>query len=256
MKYIICSKDKPYNLVEKLKFLCVIVLIFGIQISLSAQVRPLDYWDLEVVGKGKLQSETYFDVNSDEAVDITGVNQFLRYGLSKNYELQVNWQGVRFDATPTDITSQATTLGLKAYLYQESKYLPGISLIGSINLTMNPDERPLLPSLNVLFRKKIVENFTLTGNYFFRLDEQEGEFFNTYAANLDVELTSWLMSYVGIKGRNSFFSVGDEDAIKNYLEIGALFWVADGLRLYPFYNIGLDDNAGNVFNLGLLYKFK
>ena len=256
MKYIICSKDKQKNLKEKLVFLFSMVLLFSFQASLIGQIKPLDNWDLEVIGKGKLQSETYFDMNFDEPVDIIGLNQLLRYGLSKNFELQVDWHGVRYDAFPVDLSTQVTRVGVKAYLLDQSKYLPGISLIGSVNLTVNPDVTPIFPALNILFRKKLIENFTLTGNYHLRINEQDGDFLNTYAANLDVELTNWLMTYVGIKARNSLFSVGSEDPIKHYLEIGTLFWIADGLRLYPFYNIGIDDNAGNVLNIGVLYTFK
>jgi len=39
------------------------------------------------------------------------------------------------------------------------------------------------------------------------------------------------------------------------IEVGTLSWVADGFRLYPFYDIGSGDDE-DIINVGVLYHFK
>ena len=113
-----------------------------------------------------------------------------------------------------------------------------------------------MPSLNVLFRKKIIENFTLTGNYNFIVNEQNGDLSNDFAVNLDVELTDWLTSYVGIAGVKSYYPQSEDALQQEFVEVGMLFWLTDGVRLYPFYNFGLGDDSEDILNIGILYHFK
>lgn len=255
MKYLICSKYKQKNLVEKFAFLFCAILMTASPIEMNGQTKPLDNWDLEVVGKKNLQNETYFDFLK-KGEDVTaGINTLLRYGLSKNYELQVGWSGSNAEFTDAGF-SQSTRIGVKAYLANESQYLPGVSLIGSFNLTADPDDNPFMPSINVLLRKKIAANFTLTGNYNFIVDEQSGDLSNDFAVNLDVEWTNWLTSYVGLAGVKSYYPKSDEALQQEYIELGFLLWIADGLRLYPFYDIGLGDDSTDIFNIGVIYHFK
>ncbi len=224
---------------------------------MNGQNKPLDNGDLEVLNKKDLQNETYFDFTKYGSFNSNGVRTLLRYGIKKNIELQVDWQGTRRETILGNYAVSAARVGVKAYLVEDSKYLPGISLIGSINLTVDPSYDPLLPSLNVLFRKGIAKNFTLTGNVNFILDEQNSKLSNDFAANLDVELTNWLTSYVGVKGVKSYPSSRSERALYDeYVELGMLFWIADGFRLYPYYDIGLGDDSDDIINIGVLYFFK
>lgn len=232
------------------------LLIFGISSSVQAQNKPLDNWDLEVVGKKALQSETYFDFTKRGPFNRTGASTLLRYGIKKNYELQVSWNGNKADTFFGDITDQSTSIGLKAYLNKESKYLPGFSVIGSFNLTMDPSNNPLMPSLNILFRKGLTSNFKITGNYNFIIDEQSGDLSNDFAVNLDAEFTEWLTAYAGIKGVKTYPVKETKALYQEYVELGMLFWIADGFRLYPYYDIGLGDDSDDIINIGILYHFK
>lgn len=229
----------------------------GFSSSVFGQLKPLDNGDLEVVNNKNLQSETYFDFTKRGEFNTNGINTLLRYGISKNFELQVDWTGTRTETVIGNYSTSSARVGVKAYLAKDSKYLPGISLIGSFNLTADPNSSPLMPSLNVLLRKGIADNFTLTGNVNFILDEQNSQLSNDYAANLDIEVTNWLTTYVGVKGVKYYNSPIAERAIyEEYVELGMLFWVADGFRIYPFYDFGLGDDTDDIFNIGVLYHFK
>jgi len=156
-----------------------------------------------------------------------------------------------------DFSESSSRIGVKAYLVEDSKYLPGISLIGSFNLTASPSYDPLMPALNILFKKGLARNFTLTGNVNFILDEQNNQLSNDFAANLDIELTNWLTSYIGVRGVKSFSSPISERAIyQEYFQLGMLFWVADGFRIYPFYDFGFAQEDDDIINLGVIYHFK
>lgn len=255
VKYLICSKFNLKNLSEKFSFLICICLFMIFSSSLTAQNRPLDNWDLEVLKKKDLQSETYFSFSKRGDFKDLGVTTLLRYGIMKNYELQIAWNGVKMETAMDNVFDQSVRVGMKAYLWNDSKYLPGISLIPSINLTTDPNSNPISPALNVLLRKRIVDNFTLTGNYQFVLNEQSGDLGGDFALNLDMELTSWLTSYVGVKGVKSY-PIEDQSLTQEYFELGMLLWVADGFRIYPFYDFGLGDDTNDIFNIGILYHFK
>lgn len=257
MKYLICSKDKQKNLVEKFIFLIFTIFLISISPNLNGQNKPLDNGDLEVVNKKDLQSETYFDFTKKGGFNSNGVSTLLRYGINKNFELQVTWNGNRYETGLGHYSVSSSRVGIKAFLIDDSKYLPGISLIGSVNLTIDPSLNPLTPSINVLFRKGLVNNFTLTGNVNFILDEQNSQLSNEYAANLDVEMTSWLTTYVGIKGTKSYTSPISERAFyEEFVEVGMLFWISDGFRIYPFYDFGLRDFSNDIINIGVIYNFK
>lgn len=243
------------NLSEKFVFLICVGLFVSFSTTLSGQNKPLDNWDLEVLNKRDLQSETYFSFSKRGEFKNLGVSTLLRYGIKQNYELQITWNGVKMETPFENEFDQSVRVGLKAYLSKDSKYMPGFSVIPSINLTTDPGTNPIAPALNILFRKGIVENFTLTGNYQFILNEQSGDLGGDFAVNLDVELTSWMTSYLGIKGIKSY-PIEDQSLNQEYVELGVLLWVADGFRIYPYYDFGLGDDSDDIFNIGILYHFR
>lgn len=247
---------KQRNLTEKFSFFLCFFLIINYSSNVAAQNKPLDNWDLEVLSKKDLQIETYLDFTKRGELHRTGSNTYLRYGMSKNYELQVSYSSMRLDVNPENTyVNQSAGVGIKAFLVDDSKYLPGISLIGRINLTPSPSVWPIYPSLNILFRKGLFKNVTLTGNYEFILDEQEGELYNDFALNLDVEVTNWLMMYVGVTGKKNFRPTLENAEYQEYVEIGALLWITKNWRLYSFYNVGLGGDANDIINVGVLHNF-
>ena len=228
----------------------------GLSSTLYGQNKPLDNWELEVLNKKDLQSETYFSFIKRGEFKTTTISTYLRYGLMKNIELQINWVGTKAENFLGDAISQTASVGLKAFLVDDSKYLPGISLIGTINLTADPKTNPITPSLNILFKKGLFDNFALTGNYKFILDEQEGRLSNNFAVNLDAELTNWWTSYLGVKGVKSYLPINENALYQEYVELGMLFWLADGISIYPYYDFGLGDDSDDIMNIGVLYYFK
>jgi len=255
VKYLIWSKHIQKNLLKKLFFLICIFFFSGNGSTLYSQNKPLDNGDLEVVNKKDLQSETYISYSKRGPYDTFGLNTYLRYGIQKNFELQVEWSSRRSDNFFGDDITEIASVGIKAFLTDESKYFPGFSLIGSINLTTDPDTNPIKPAINVLFRKSISSNFKLTGNYQLILNEQSGDLSNDFAVNLDVDITNWLTSYVGVKGVKSY-TIKDKFALKQeYVELGMLFWVTERLRIYPFYDYGLGDDSEDIISIGIMYLF-
>jgi len=256
VKYIICSNFKQHNLAEKLFILIGLFFIVACVSPLYAQNKPLDNWDLEVLAKKDLQIETYVDITNNNALNRVGTNTYLRYGVSKNYELQVNYSSLRQqNILFADDVMQSAGVGIKAFVVDDSKYFPGISVIGRINLTPAPSRFPIYPALNFLFRKEIAKNFVLTGNYEFIFDEQDEEFFNDFSINLDFEVTDWLTTYVGFTGRKTALPTLEMDETQEYIEVATLLWIAEGWRLYPFYNIGLGEGTHDIFNIGLMHHF-
>ena len=224
--------------------------------TLYGQNKPLDNWDLEVLKKKDLQSETYFSFTKRGEFNSLVANTLLRYGIQKNIVLQVNWTGSKMETVRGDVSDQSARVGIKAFLSKDSKYIPGFSVIGSVNLTPDPKDNPLSPALNILFRKGLAKNFTLTGNYQFILDEQSGDLGADFAVNFDVELTSWFTTYVGVKGVKSFPKPDESALYQEYFELGMLFWVSDGLRIYPYFDLGFADGDDDSINIGILYHFK
>jgi hypothetical protein len=255
VKYLLCSKYKQQNLVEKFIFLFFICLFIGNGSTLYGQNKPLDNWDLEVLKKKDLQSETYFSFVKREPYNDLTASTLLRYGINKNIELQVTWTGIKTETFQGNESEQSSRVGLKAYLNKDSKYLPGFSIIGSVNLTPDPKDNPLRPAVNILFRKGLAKNFALTGNYQFILDEQNGDLGADFAVNFDVVLTKWLTTYVGVKGVKSFPIPDDSALYQEYFELGMLFWVSDGFRIYPYFDLGFADGDDDTINIGILYHF-
>jgi len=256
VKYLICSKFIMENLKEKFVILLCTCLLAMIAFDVNGQNKPLDNWDLEVVGHKNLQSENYLSFEKKGEYNSSVFNALLRYGISKNVELQIDLEANRYGTIFGDVSNKSSRIGIKAFLMDESKFLPGISVISSINLTVQPEFIPLLPSLNILLRKGLVENFVLTGNCNIILDEQTGNWGYDIAANLDINLTQWWTTYIGVKGERTFPPKGDNAFYDEYIEMGMLFWVVDGVRIYTFYDFGLDDNSEDVMNIGLLYRFQ
>lgn len=223
---------------------------------MNGQNKPLDNWDLEVLNKKDLQNETYFSFSGSESFNSYGASTLLRYGIANNYELQMTWTGTKLENPFGNVSRQSTRVGVKAFLNKDSKYLPGFSLIGSVNLTLEPENNSILPGVNILFRKGIASNFSLTGNYQFILDEQNGDIGSDFAVNLDITLTNWLTTYVGLKGSKTYPVPDAASTHQEYIELGMLFWLADGLRIYPLYDFGLAENTANKFSIGILYHFK
>lgn len=255
MKYIICSKYKHKNLVEKFIILFSVFGFMAFGSSLYGQIKPLDNWDLEVLNKKNLQSETYFGYTKRGPDKDLVATTFLRYGIKKNFELQVSWTGSRMEENSKIYSSQSTRVGVKAFLNKDSKYIPGFSIIGSANLTTYPKDNPIRPALNILFRKGLAKNFTLTGNYQFILDEQNSDLGADFTVNFDVELTNWFTTYLGVRGVKSFPKPDDSPLYQEYFELGMLFWISDGFRIYPYVDLGFADGDNDSLNIGIMYHF-
>ena len=99
------------NLSEKFVFLICIGLFMSFSTTLSGQNKPLDNWDLEVLNKRDLQSETYFSFSKRGEFNNLGVSTLLRYGIKQNYELQITWNGVKMETPFENEFDQSVRVG-------------------------------------------------------------------------------------------------------------------------------------------------
>lgn len=222
---------------------------------MQGQYRPADNGDLKTLNKRELQSDNYFSTSKSGPYSSLSYNTILRYGIKKNYELQVSWTGNKMETDTGDESNDVATVGVKSFLVDDSKYFPGITLIGSINLTADPKSKPLNPSLNILF-EKFISKLAINGNYQFSLDEQNGDLSSNYSFNLETAFTKWLNVYVGLTGNKSYAVPNENATYQDYIELGFLIWAKDGITIYPFYDFGIRDNSDDIFNIGLIYFFK
>lgn len=218
----------------------------------KTQSRPYDNTEISVVNKGGLQSDSYFSKNKTDINDQLNLSTLLRYGLSQNIELQFGWQSQKDRFQTVDITTDITTVGLKVHLTKNGTILPALSAIVSTNLTFDTDKTRFLPSLNILFEKSITSSLNANGNFEIQLNEDSGDLITNYSLNLEADITNWQTTYIGITGNSNRFK-GEDVPYQNYLEVGMLFYVYDGIVLYPFYDIGLNNASGDIFNLGALF---
>ena len=214
----------------------------------NSQTRPYDNTEIMTISSKTLQSDSYYSsMNNDQS----RFNTLLRYGLSKNFELQFAWKADKYKLPNKNVVDETTSIGVKIHLTKDAKFLPALSLIASTNLTFDPKQRLFLPTLNLLYDKSLTNSFSINGNYQVSIDERKGDFLTNYAVNLEAKVTKWQNTYVGLTGRTSWISEVD---YQHYLEIGMIFWVYDGITLYPFYDIGLTDGTGDIFNIGALFS--
>ncbi len=233
------------------------ILTIGLVILLAtvdtkAQTRPLDNGEIMGVKKGGLQSDNYFNNNSFKETNQHNLSTLFRYGLSNNYELQFTWSAQKDKNGLKSFTSESSNVGLKIHLTNDSKFLPALSAIVSANLTFDPENTPFNPSINLLFDKGINSIWCVNGNLQFSLDEQTSDFTSNYSFNIEAAVTNWQTTYVGLTGSSDPFQT-ETSVYQQYVEIGMLFWVYDGIVLYPFYDIGLNDSSGDIFNIGALF---
>ncbi|MFT6337777.1 MAG: hypothetical protein ACJATI_004542 [Halioglobus sp.] len=218
----------------------------------NAQIRPYDNGEIMVLRKGALQSDNYYSNNSFKESNQHSLSTLFRYGLSKNFQLQFGWSAQKDKTDIKNVSSETANIGLKIHLTNDSKFLPALSAIVSTNLTFDPEKNPFSPSINLLYEKSISSNVNANGNLQVTLNEQSGDFRTNYAFNLEADVTNWQTTYVGLRGNSDPFQK-EGSTYQQHLEIGMLFWVYDGIVLYPFYDIGLNDSSGDIFNLGALF---
>ena len=216
-----------------------------------AQVMPVDNGEVPTIGKGSAQIDTYYGALKVGDLTQQSLTSTLRYGFQKNFEAQMTWNSQITKNPLLRSTSDVTTLGIKAYLNKETKFIPALSAIVAANLTIDKDYRLFIPSMNILFDKTIYGNLTTNGNYQLNLTEGTNDISTNYSVNLELATTPWLNTYVGIVGGSPINSFDNNDS-QEYIEIGALIWLHKNFTLYPFYDIGISDGAGDVFNIGLI----
>lgn len=252
MKYNLPSRNITNYITTIVSTLVILVMQLMFTQNAHAQTRPYDNGEIITLQKSALQSDSYYNNNKFKNSSQHSLNTLLRYGIAKNYELQFGWSAQKDNSDIKGATSESTNIGVKIYLTKDSKFLPALSAIVSTNLTFDPEKSPFGPSINLLFDKGLNDTWCVNGNVQFSLDEQAGDFTNNYSFNIEAAVTDWQITYVGLTGSSDPFQT-DTSSYQQYLEIGMLFWVYDGIVLYPFYDVGLNDSSGDIFNIGALF---
>lgn len=228
------------------------ILFLGSVSELNAQTRPYDNGEISGVESKALQLDNYYSRTNNPVLNTDTYTGILRYGLSKNYELQMTWTGQKDNYATKRNVSESTNIGLKAHLSNDTKYLPALALIASANLTFDPKNTAFSPTLNLLFNKSVNGTWCVNGNYQVTLDELKNDLTTGYSFNIEAAVTNWQSTYIGLTGMTSSF-ISESKSYDHYLEIGGLFWLFDGVTLYPFYDIGLTEGTGDIFNIGALF---
>lgn len=234
-------------------YLILIFFILGSPSELVGQERPFDNGEIETLTWKALQMDNYYGRSKTQQVTSNSFSSLLRYGLKKNFELQLTWAGQRESYLTKNDVSESTNLGVKAYLNGDKKYFPALALIASVNLTFDPKNTAFTPTLNLIYDKAVGDSWSVNGNYLVALDELKSDFSTGYSINIEAALTKWQNTYVGLIGNTSAFT-SEKSSYDHYLEIGGLFWLYDGITLYPFYDFGLTDGTSDIFNVGLLFN--
>lgn len=218
-----------------------------------AQQMPVDNGDIPTLRKGTAQIDTYFGSFGLQDLNQKSLNTTLRYGFHKNFEAQMTWNSQITKLPDFKLTGDVTTLGIKTYLNKETNYIPALSAIVAASLSIDKDFRLFVPSLNVLFDKTLFGNITTNGNYQLNFNEASNDLSSSYSVNIELAATSWLNAYVGIVGGSPINSLDNSDS-QEYIELGALIWLRKNITLYPFYDIGISEGAGNTLNIGLIVR--
>ncbi len=251
MKYSLATKDINNNISRIFTILIIGLVILLTTEDSNAQIRPYDNGEIMVLKKGALQSDNYYGNNAFKETNQHNLSTLFRYGLTKNFQLQFGWSAQKDKTDIKNVSSETANVGLKIHLTNDSKFLPALSAIVSTNLTFDPEKNPFSPSINLLYEKSISSNVNANGNLQVTLNEQSGDFRTNYAFNLEADVTNWQTTYVGLRGNSDPFQK-EGSTYQQHLEIGMLFWVYDGIVLYPFYDIGLNDSSGDIFNIGAM----
>ena len=252
VKYSLPIKDINEYMSRIFTFLIIGLVVLLTTEDSNAQIKPYDNGEIMVLKKGALQSDNYYSNNSFKETNQHNLSTLFRYGLTKNFQLQFGWSAQKDKSDIKNFTSETANVGLKVHLTNDSKFLPALSAIVSTNLTFDPEKNPFSPSINMLYEKSISSNWNVNGNFKVTLNEQSSDFMTNYAFNLEADVTNWQTTYVGLRGNSDPF----QKEVSNYqqhLEIGMLFWIYDGIVLYPFYDMGLNDSSGDIFNIGALF---
>jgi hypothetical protein len=252
VKYNLPIQNKNDYMSRIFTFLLLSGFLFFAPSIINAQSRPYDNGEIMVLRKGAMQSDNYYGNNSLKDTKQHNLSTLFRYGLSKNIQLQFGWSSQKDKTGIKDFTSESANVGLKIHLTKDSKFLPALSAIVSTNLTFDPEKQPFSPSINMLYEKSINSNWNVNGNFHVILNEQSGDFTTNYAFNLEADITNWQTTYVGLRGNSDPFKT-EASTYQQHLEIGMLFWVYNGVVLYPYYDIGLNDSSGDRFNIGAMF---
>jgi len=236
--------------INRYSYILVFLIAFIFSKSSFAQARPFDNGETVTIKAKTLQNENYFSFNKMGDQDVQSLYSLLRYGVTENVELQVGWNGSMSGSGTSAEGSSSTNVGLKMALTEDMTYLPSLALIASVNLTAQPSENPISPTLNLLYEKNLLNNLIVNGNYQVGINEQNGDFSTSFSFNVETEFTDWNNTYLGIVHNTMPGEL--ENNNQTYIELGMLFWVRDRITLYPFYDFGLNDNSPDIFNLGIL----
>ncbi len=252
MKYNLPSSIITNYMSSIVSILLVLVIQLATSTEVSAQIRPLDNGEITGVQKKGFQIDNYYSNNSFKSTSQNNLSTLLRYGIAKNYELQFGWTGQKDNSDLASISSESSNIGIKVHLTEDSKWFPALAAIVSANLTFDPTKKPFNPTINLLYEKAISKSWCINGNLQFSLDEQAGDITSNYSFNIETIVTDWQTTYIGLTGSSDPFQT-ETSSYQQYLEIGMLFWIYDGIVLFPFYDIGLNDSSGDIINIGALF---
>lgn len=240
-----------------------LTLLFLFPLTLQAQEsiqtdRPDQTESPSLTPKNFLQIETglLYEKTAGSSEAYSHPTVLWKYGINDNFELRMLTEFNTEKSEDENFSGPAPlTLGFKAKLTEEKKFLPKISFIG--NLTLNktgakPFQTPYpAPAFRFLFQHTLSENWSMGYNLGAEWNGESPDATTIYTLSTAYSLTDKLGGFVEIYGYLNQFESADHrfDAGFNYL-------ITDNLQIDASSGIGLSQISPEYFlSCGISYRF-
>lgn len=240
-----------------------LTLLFLFPLTLQAQEsiqtdRPDQTESPALTPKNFLQIETglLYEKTAGSSEAYSHPTILWKYGINDNFELRMLTEFNTEKSEDESFSGHAPlTLGFKAKLTEEKKFLPKISFIG--NLTLNktgakPFQTPYsAPAFRFLFQHTLSENWSMGYNLGAEWNGESPDATAIYTFSTAYSLTDKLGGFAEIYGYLNQFESADHrfDAGFNYL-------ITDNLQIDASSGIGLSKISPEYFlSCGISYRF-
>jgi hypothetical protein len=213
----------------------------------------------ETVLPGRLQIEGGYQFTADRGVDNHTMPLLLiRAGLTKMLEFRVGWDGLSWIENDGRFKPEANdmSLGLKAYLMEQSGFLPAIGLLGSLSLPTgsgSSTSNRVDPTGGLLWNYNLAAGPGLFGTILMSsVTGDDGRFFEAAnAIGVTLPINERFGSFVEYFG---FYRKGGGGAAHN-LNGGFTYLLNDNLQLDINGGLGINRRADDYF-LGTGFAFR
>ena len=252
------------------KFMLIVLILSSIQIygqsgnSPLVTDRPDQTESSSTVPGGYLQIETgivydNFEMGSTTVTSLGVATTLLRLGITDNFELrtasQFLNQTVRAgDVEITDIGVGGLDVGTKIYFFEETYYMPEVSLIANFNLPVGADAfvgDKITPSVILAMSNTLSSSIGLGYNIGVEFAEESQNIFFLSAA-LGIGLTDKLSCFI-----ESYNFLSSDNNPQLFADAGFTYLLSNDFQFDVSAGYGLNDEYTSWFiNGGFSYRLK